>query len=135
MVQTIFARRMRRRLVGRTGWDAPPPTFLPRTERMLSSNSPVGRALAPTVEPGRTHCPPARNQPGRSGESSPSVQRRAQTVSGRALGGIAVGNVVLPDSQVSTPAAQDRPSAIAQTISDCPRPASPATNTPGTLLM
>ncbi len=41
-----------------------------------------------------------------------------QTVSGRAVGGIAVGSVVEPDSQVSTAAAQERPSAIAQTISD-----------------
>ena len=38
-------------------------------------------------------------------------------------------------SQASTPAAAARPSAIAHTISDWPRPASPATNTPGTEVM
>ena len=35
-------------------------------------------------------------------------------------------------SRASTLAAAARPSAIAQTMSDCPRPASPATNTPDT---
>ena len=34
-----------------------------------------------------------------------------------------------------TAAAQDRPSAMAHTIRDCPRQASPATNTPGVLVM
>ena len=38
-------------------------------------------------------------------------------------------------SQVSAAAAAARPSAIAQTISDCPRPMSPATKTPGTVDM
>jgi hypothetical protein len=36
------------------------------------------------------------------------------------------------DGEASTPLAADRPSAIAHTISDWPRPASPATKTPGT---
>ena len=35
----------------------------------------------------------------------------------------------------STAAAAARPSAIAHTISDCPRPMSPATKTPGTVVM
>ena len=56
-----------------------------------------------------------------------------QTTSGRAVGGIGAGRVVEPIRWASTAAAAARPSAIAQTISDWPRPASPATNTPGTL--
>ena len=38
-------------------------------------------------------------------------------------------------SQASTPCAAARPSAMAQTMSDWPRPASPATKTPGTEVM
>ena len=56
-----------------------------------------------------------------------------QTTSGRAVGGIGAGRVVEPIRWASTAAAAARPSAIAQTIRDWPRPASPATNTPGTL--
>ncbi len=56
-----------------------------------------------------------------------------QTTSGRAVGGMGAGRVVEPIRCASTAAAAARPSAIAQTISDWPRPASPATNTPGTL--
>ena len=41
----------------------------------------------------------------------------------------------MPWSQRSTPRAHWRPSLIPQTISDCPRRASPAANTPGTELM
>ena len=52
--------------------------------------------------------------------------------SGRAVGGIGAGSAVVPMRQASAAAAADRPSAIAQTISDWPRPMSPATNTPGT---
>ena len=58
-----------------------------------------------------------------------------QTVSGRAVGGIGAGRLVEPERYASTPAAAERPSAMAHTISDCPRPASPATNTPSTLDM
>ena len=46
-----------------------------------------------------------------------------------------LGSIELPVSQTSAAAAAARPSAIAQTISDCPRPMSPATNTPGTVAM
>jgi hypothetical protein len=53
---------------------------------------------------------------------------------GRAVAGIGLGSLVVPDRYSSTPAAQARPSAMAQTISDCPRPASPQTNTPSTLV-
>ena len=60
----------------------------------------------------------------------PTVQ--AQTTSGRSVGLIGAGRVVEPVRYASTAAAAARPSAIAQTISDCPRPASPATKTPGT---
>ncbi len=56
-----------------------------------------------------------------------------QTTRGRAVGGIGAGSVVEPIRWASTAAAAARPSAMAQTISDWPRPASPATNTPGTL--
>ncbi len=55
-----------------------------------------------------------------------------QTSSGRAVAGIGDGRLVAPIRNESTLAAAARPSAMAQTISDCPRPASPATNTPGT---
>jgi AcrR family transcriptional regulator len=57
----------------------------------------------------------------------------AQT-SGRAVGGIGAGSSRHGSERScwSTAAAALRPSAIAQTISDWPRPMSPATNTPGT---
>ena len=55
-----------------------------------------------------------------------------QTIIWRAVGGIGRGSLVEPDRYSSTPAAQARPSAIAQTISDWPRPASPQTKTPST---
>jgi hypothetical protein len=42
----------------------------------------------------------------------------AQTIIWRAVAGIGRGNLVVPDRYSSTPAAQARPSAIAQTISD-----------------
>ena len=42
----------------------------------------------------------------------------SQTSIGRAVGGIGRGSFVVPDRYSSTPAAQARPSAIAQTISD-----------------
>ena len=42
----------------------------------------------------------------------------AQTIIWRAVGGIGRGSLVEPDRYSSTPAAQARPSAIAQTISD-----------------
>ena len=56
------------------------------------------------------------------------VRRRA----GRSVGGIGAGSVVEPVRYLSTAAAAARPSAIAHTMSDWPRPASPATKTPGT---
>ena len=55
--------------------------------------------------------------------------------SGRAVGAIGLGSSVSPMSHLSTPAAQARPSAMAHTIRLWPRPMSPATNTPGTLVM
>src|SRR5919197_6760545 len=61
-------------------------------------------------------------------------RRPSQTASGRSDAGIGAGSVVEPDRYASTPAAQARPSAMAHTISDCPRPASPATKTPGTFV-
>src|SRR5258708_34182901 len=51
---------------------------------------------------------------------------------GTAAGLTAAGSDDSPHRWASTAAAADRPSAMAQTISDCPRPISPATNTPGT---
>ena len=48
---------------------------------------------------------------------------------------IGAGSCVSPMSRRSTPAAAERPSAMAQTMRLCPRPMSPATNTPGTLVM
>ena len=59
--------------------------------------------------------PPART---RSGQ----VEQLAR----RAVGGIGVGRLVEPTSQRSTADAAERPSAMAQTMSDWPRPASPA---------
>ena len=53
------------------------------------------------------------------------------TIICRADGGIGRGSLVEPDRYSSTPAAQARPSAMAQTISDWPRPASPQAKTPG----
>ena len=63
---------------------------------------------------------------------SNNVTPTCQTTSGRSVGGIGTGRVVDPVRKRSTPAAAARPSAIAHTISDWPRPASPATKTPGT---
>ncbi|PVZ14194.1 putative serine esterase DUF676 [Actinomycetospora cinnamomea] len=57
----------------------------------------------------------------------PGGQARA-----RSVGSIGRGRTSRPVRWASTPAAAERPSAIAQTMSDCPRPASPATKTPGT---
>src|SRR6476646_7814549 len=56
----------------------------------------------------------------------------AHAVSGRSVGLIGLGRAEEPVRNASTPCAAARPSAMAQTISDCPRPASPATKTPGT---
>jgi hypothetical protein len=56
------------------------------------------------------------------------------TINGRAVGKIGAGNCVDPSKYASTADAQLRPSAIAQTINDCPRPASPATKTPSTFV-
>src|SRR5215207_3723496 len=53
---------------------------------------------------------------------------------GTAVGLIGAGSAVRPIRYRSTPAAAARPSAMAHTISDCPRPMSPATNTPGTVV-
>ena len=48
----------------------------------------------------------------------------------RSVGATGAGSCVSPSGYRSTAAAQARPSAIAQTMSDWPRPASPATKTP-----
>ena len=53
----------------------------------------------------------------------------------RVVGAIGLGRSVSPISHVSTPAAHERPSAIAHTMRLCPRPMSPHANTPGTLVM
>ena len=45
-----------------------------------------------------------------------------------------VGSRVCPISHSSTPAAQERPSAIAHTIKLCPLPMSPHANTPASLV-
>ena len=47
------------------------------------------------------------------------------------VGAIGEGNMVSPISHWSTPAAHERPSAIAHTMRLCPRPMSPQANTPG----
>ena len=54
---------------------------------------------------------------------------------GRAMSTSYPGSFESPIKYRSTPRAALRPSAIAQTTRDCPRLASPAANTPGTLLM
>src|SRR5215470_11598554 len=56
---------------------------------------------------------------------------RAQ-VMGRVVGAMGAGSAEEPIRYASAAAAADLPSAIAHTISDWPRPISPATNTPGT---
>ena len=50
----------------------------------------------------------------------------------RVVGSTTTGSVVVPLRYASTCAAAERPSAIAHTMSDCPRAMSPAANTPGT---
>src|SRR3954451_13898235 len=61
--------------------------------------------------------------------------RRETQVSGRAVGGIGAGSSLVPPRKLSTAAAALRPSAMAQTISDGPRPMSLATKTPRTELV
>ena len=56
------------------------------------------------------------------------------TVSARSVGLMGAGRALAPVRKRSTPLAAERPSAMAHTISDWPRPASPATYTPGTLV-
>jgi hypothetical protein len=51
-------------------------------------------------------------------------------VIGLDVGSMGEGKFVSPIKYLSTAAAVERPSAIAQTINDCPLPASPQTNTP-----
>ena len=68
-------------------------------------------------------------------DSSRDPRGRRQARSCRAVGGIGAGRLVEPTSQRSTADAAERPSAIAHTMSDWPRPASPAAKTPGTLVM
>src|SRR6201999_2823880 len=60
--------------------------------------------------------------------------RPVPQTSGRAVGAIATGKAGRSSARRywSTPAAALRPSAIAQTIRDWPRPMSPAAETPGT---
>src|SRR5690554_6309441 len=67
--------------------------------------------------------------PAGRGPGNPSLDHARQALM---LGVTGAGSSVLPLRYVSMPAAAARPSAIAHTTSDCPRPASPATNTPGT---
>src|SRR5690606_22536965 len=55
----------------------------------------------------------------------------AQSPIPRSEGRTGAGSWVSPSRKRSTAAATARPSAIAHTMSDWPRPASPATNTPG----
>ena len=55
-----------------------------------------------------------------------------QTIIWRAVGGMGRGSLVDPERYASTPAAQALPSAMAQTINDWPRPASPQAKTPST---
>src|SRR5690606_29999369 len=57
--------------------------------------------------------------------------RRRQPI-GRAVGGIGYGRSLRPVRWASTPRAAARPSAMAHTIRDWPRPMSPAANTPST---
>src|SRR5829696_4275470 len=63
---------------------------------------------------------------------SPGRERARQTIIWRAVGGMGRGSLVDPERYASTPAAQARPSAMAQTINDWPRPASPQAKTPST---
>ena len=79
--------------------------------------------------------PPAREAPRPGRAAGPSWRRSAQATSGRSVGSIGRGRTSRPVRYASTPAAAERPSEIAHTISDCPRPMSPAVNTPGTLVM
>ena len=57
-----------------------------------------------------------------------------QTIRERSVGRIGAGRALAPVRKRSTPRAAERPSAMAQTMSDWPRPASPATKTPATLV-
>src|SRR6476646_1849147 len=111
-VHTIFALRTRR----------PYPHLLER------SNSAAGVPGQPGIHglPGRCNTREDHEYPVNRGFLHPYAVR------GRSVGGIGAGRVVEPVSQVSTAAAAARPSAMAQTIRDWPRPTSPATKTPST---
>jgi hypothetical protein len=60
----------------------------------------------------------ATSRPYNSAASTSNGVDERQTIIWRAVGGIGRGSLVEPDRYSSTPAAQARPSAIAQTISD-----------------
>jgi hypothetical protein len=82
--------------------------------------------------PGRRFGCPRRNWLAAGGRRFGAVPRQA--VMDRADAGSGHGRFVSPIRNSSMDAAAARPSAMAHTINDCPRPASPATNTPGTPL-
>src|SRR4029079_6512432 len=106
-------------------------------------HAPSARAAASTAPPRTRRCQDTRSHTPRStsGHLGRYVARpddrltasEAQTTNGRAVGGIGLGRLVAPVRYSSPAAAAARPSAIAQTISDWPRPASPAPKTPSTL--
>src|SRR5690606_14890725 len=84
--------------------------------------------------PAGSHAPGTRQRAG-TGVSGARPGPCAQTVIGRSKGPIGAGNRASPPVRwLSTDAATARPSAIAHTINDCPRAASPATKTPGTFV-
>ena len=85
-------------------------------------------APRPRVRPGR-ESGATRNPPG------PHWRTRERSAQATVVGATGRGSIVSPVSQASAAAAAARPSAIAHTMSDCPRPMSPATKTPGTVDM
>lgn len=112
------------------------------------SGQPVrGRHETGTDVPGDPRAPDAQrrlpNRPVGDGQAPRSVPYAvvrdvcwddAQTIRERSVGRIGAGSALAPVRKRSTPRAAERPSAMAHTMRDWPRPASPATKTPSTLV-
>src|SRR5437868_9945049 len=81
------------------------------------------------------HTNPVHERVGKDSGLAHAVLALAVQASGRAVGAIGAGSCVSPISHASTPAAHDRPSAIAQTIRLWPRPISPQAKTPRLLVI
>ena len=140
-------RRVAVRVASGTGRGGRPPAAFPargpRRSRRPRDHRPRPAPADPTTsaaarsDPSRAESPPPDVcSPGTATPWGPSIgsTRVQRAPIGAASGVSGAGRSVSPISQRSTAAAHDRPSAIAHTIRLWPRPMSPQTNTPSTLV-